>query len=258
MAPIPTRVFNDAAEMQQFYVDLQRRLRPDPEPKEPPQPEPPAAIEPPLPLPEPPLPPPPPALQRACTLRELRQIVPEIFGLPEALVFGDSRSPDYTTPRHLCFALARHLTTASLTRIGKTFGRDHSSVHNATSRMQWLIAELHEGLPESASLYEWVQTGFQILHRKDETRYERRRKRRRAYERRERERQERYRAARRTVQMVRDDNAGLGEHAVLAMSALEHANCARSSFGEANDCSVVASATGGGMTCHELAARSKF
>ena len=235
--------------MQQFYVDLQKRLRSDPEPKEPPQPEPPAAIEPPLPLPEPKLsPPPPPALQRACTLRELRQIVPEVFGLPEEMVFGDSRSPTYTAPRHFAFVLARHLTTASTTKIGRVFDRDHSSVHNATSRMRWLIAELHEGLPESASLYEWVQAGFQILHRKDEARYERQQERRRAYERRERERQERYRAARRAVQMVRDDNAGLGECAMLAMSALEHANCARPSFGEADDCSVVASATGGGLT----------
>jgi hypothetical protein len=48
--------------------------------------------------------------------------------------------------------------------------------------------------------------------------------------------------------MVRDDNAGLGERAMLEMSAFEHANCARSSFGEANDCSVVASATGEGLT----------
>ena len=247
MAPLPVHTFKDAAEMQQFYVDLQKRLRSDPEPKEPPQPEPPAAIEPPPPPPEP-LPPPPPPLRRASIFYDLRRIIPEVFNLPEEMVFGDSRSPTYTAPRHLAFALARHLTTASTTKIGRVFDRDHSSVHNATSRMRWLIAELHEGLPESASLYEWVQTGFQILHRKDEARYERQQERRRAYERRERERQERYRAARRAVQMVRDDNAGLGERAMLEMSAFEHANCARSSFGEANDCSVVASATGEGLT----------
>jgi hypothetical protein len=174
--------------MQQFYVDLQKRLRSDPEPKEPPQPEPPAAIELPPPLlelpPPPPPPPPPPVLQRACTLRELRRIVPEVFGLSEALVFGCSLCPDYTIPRHLCFALARHLTTASTTKIGKTFDRDHSSVHNAISRMRWLIAELHEGLPASASVFEWVETGCQILHRKDEIKYDKQRERRRAYERR--------------------------------------------------------------------------
>jgi len=245
MAPLPIRDFKDVAEMERFYSELAKRLRPGSEPLSPGPTKPakkPATEQRSNPLPPPP-PPPPPPLQRASDLRELPRLVARAFGIPENMLLGNSRRPVCTLPRHFCFALAYHLTTATTTKIGLEFGRDHSSVHNAISRLKWLIAELNEGLPAAASLYEWVETGSQILQRKDEQEHGEQR-RLRAKKRRElermRNRRARMEAAANRMQMVRDADAGCGKRTMLAMPALEHTDRARSSFSEAHDRSAVA------------------
>jgi len=245
MAPLPVHDFQSAAEMQEFYARLAQRLRPSLEPpprrrlpaaKTPPEPpaaetppEPPAAETPPEPErpPEPqlqPEKPPPLALQRSFMLRDIQRAVADAFGLSVADLLGPRRFVHHTTPRQLAMALARHLTAASLPLIGKQFNRDHSTVFNGVAKMQWLIAELHEGLPAYASLYEWVEIASQILKGKDKLYDEQREAGREECERRRLELQ-------RAVRVVSNSNAGHGERAVLAVPSAKRADSARPAAG---------------------------
>lgn len=93
------------------------------------------------------------ALGRATTL-QIVDIVSFCFAVPQAEVLGRSRSPRYTTPRHLAMTLAhrqlRGRTSGSLGAIGRVFGRDHTTVLHAIRKFGPLIEQVISALPPPA------------------------------------------------------------------------------------------------------------
>jgi len=81
------------------------------------------------------------AAARPVAPREVIEMVAAFFGTtPEALA-SRSRRRDVLVPRQLAMYLCRRFTDASLTEIGRDFGRDHPSVRNAIGSMERQILE---------------------------------------------------------------------------------------------------------------------
>ena len=64
------------------------------------------------------------------TIREIQQTVCAEFGISQADMLGRSRKASIVAARHHAMRLAR-ATGASLPKIGRSFNRDHSTVHAA-------------------------------------------------------------------------------------------------------------------------------
>jgi chromosomal replication initiator protein len=77
------------------------------------------------------------AQARQLTLPVIQKVVAEHFGLRIADLTGKRRTRSVTVPRQLAMALAKEITSFSLSEIGNAFGgRDHSTVLYAHKKIQ--------------------------------------------------------------------------------------------------------------------------
>jgi hypothetical protein len=80
----------------------------------------------------PPLPPRDPLpLELAPRLDDLKCIVAAVCAIEPRMFADPSRRRRYALPRQICMGLARELTPLSITRIAKSFSRDHTTVLHA-------------------------------------------------------------------------------------------------------------------------------
>jgi chromosomal replication initiator protein len=72
---------------------------------------------------------------RAATLEAIQTAAAEAFGLSRERLLARDRSPQVALARQVAMYLARELTNDSLPEIGRSFGRDHSTVVHAHKRV---------------------------------------------------------------------------------------------------------------------------
>ena len=66
------------------------------------------------------------------------------FGIPASVLLGRSRTRPLVIARHVAMYLCRELTDLSLVEIGKSFGRDHTTVMYAIDKVEELMASRHQ------------------------------------------------------------------------------------------------------------------
>lgn len=76
---------------------------------------------------------------RIPSLAEIRREVCEYFKITQAEMTSDRRKASLVLARHFAYYIARSLTGASLTQIGRAYKRDHSSVIHAIGKMEELV-----------------------------------------------------------------------------------------------------------------------
>ena len=76
---------------------------------------------------------------RIPSLAEIRREVCEYFKITQAEMMGSRRNASTVLARHFAYYIARSLTGASLTQIGRAYKRDHSSVIHAIGKMEELV-----------------------------------------------------------------------------------------------------------------------
>ena len=74
------------------------------------------------------------------TIREIQAAVSRAFGVTGIDLLSRRQDIRVARPRQVAVWLARHLTPCSLSEIGREFGRDHTSVGAAISRIDTLLA----------------------------------------------------------------------------------------------------------------------
>jgi chromosomal replication initiation ATPase DnaA len=62
------------------------------------------------------------------TLADIVWTVSTKYSIPKDVMLGRSRLRKFARPRQIAFLLARELTNASFSKIGRHFGRDHSTI----------------------------------------------------------------------------------------------------------------------------------
>ena len=75
------------------------------------------------------------------TADQIQKVVAEAFGVTVGDLTGERRTQQFVYPRQLAMYLCRELTDLSLPKIGNRFGRDHTTVHYAESKIARLIKE---------------------------------------------------------------------------------------------------------------------
>jgi chromosomal replication initiator protein len=86
---------------------------------------------------------------RAATLEAIQIAAAEAFGLSRERLLARDRSPHVALARQVAMYLARELTNDSLPEIGRSFGRDHSTVVHAHKRV---AADVAAGGPASGTV----------------------------------------------------------------------------------------------------------
>jgi len=86
----------------------------------------------------------------AGRIGDITTAVARHFGVSLAVLLSDSRAAHIVLARHTAIALARRLHGYSLMRLGKAFGRDHTSIDHALRR----IADLRDADPIYASQFD--------------------------------------------------------------------------------------------------------
>ena len=77
------------------------------------------------------------AHMRACTVEEVKSSVAYFFGMPVEELNRRSTVRAVTVPRQIAMYLARQITNASLTEIGREFGGlHHATVTHAIGRVE--------------------------------------------------------------------------------------------------------------------------
>ena len=76
---------------------------------------------------------------RIPSLSEIRREVCEYFKITQHELTGSRRNASLVLARHFAYYVARSLTGASLTQIGRAYKRDHSSVIHAVGKMEELV-----------------------------------------------------------------------------------------------------------------------
>jgi chromosomal replication initiator protein len=78
---------------------------------------------------------------RERRIRQVQDVVAQMFGLSTEELKTESRSRDVALPRQMAMYLAKQLTDASLSEIGQEFGgRHHTSVMHSISKVHHLRA----------------------------------------------------------------------------------------------------------------------
>ena len=88
--------------------------------------------------------------RRAVRLNDISNTICDMFGIDEASLQSESKSPVISHPRMLAMWLARKYTRAALSEIGKHFGRrSHTTVISAEDKVsQWMVNGKNLLLPE--------------------------------------------------------------------------------------------------------------
>ena len=73
--------------------------------------------------------------ERGIRIQDCRHAVERLMRISEGDMLGPSIERRFSWPRQIAMALAREMTGASLTRIGRHFRRDHSTVLHAIRRV---------------------------------------------------------------------------------------------------------------------------
>ena len=121
------------------------RIEPEPAP-------PPAASDPPP--PEESEPPP----HVGVLIEDIIRAVCSEFQLTKTELLAERRSHDVVRPRHVAFALCKHLTTRSLVEIGRRLGdRDHTTVLHGIRKMASILDATKDGMPHDATAAQWVR-----------------------------------------------------------------------------------------------------
>ena len=75
------------------------------------------------------------------SIKRIQDLVAERFSLTLDELCGEKRSQNIVYPRQVAMYLSRELTDSSLPKIGREFGRDHTTVIHATAKITRLIRE---------------------------------------------------------------------------------------------------------------------
>lgn len=73
------------------------------------------------------------------SLAEIRREVSEYFDISQMELMGIRRNSKLVLARHIAYFVARNITGASFTQIGRAYKRDHSSVVHACFKMDDLV-----------------------------------------------------------------------------------------------------------------------
>lgn len=76
---------------------------------------------------------------RTPSLSEIRREICDYFKITQHEMMSNRRKASLVLARHFAYYVARSLTGASLTQIGRAYKRDHSSVVHAVAKMEELV-----------------------------------------------------------------------------------------------------------------------
>ena len=79
--------------------------------------------------------------EKIITIEHIQRTVSGSFGLKLADMRGRTRTQAVAFPRQIAMYLARQLTHASLTEVGRAFGKDHTTVLHAVTKVEALVRE---------------------------------------------------------------------------------------------------------------------
>ncbi len=79
--------------------------------------------------------------EKIITIEHIQRKASEFFGLKLSDMRATTRSKAIALPRQIAMYLARQLTHASLTEVGRAFDKDHTTVLHAVGKIQALIQE---------------------------------------------------------------------------------------------------------------------
>jgi hypothetical protein len=93
------------------------------------------------------------------TVREVLQVVCDVWEVEMVELISARRSLDVMWPRKAAYALACKFTLRSLPEIGRHVGgRDHATVLSGKNRMQPLMDRVRDKIRPDASLRQWAET----------------------------------------------------------------------------------------------------
>ena len=90
---------------------------------------------------------------RIPSLSEIRREICDYFKITQHELMSSRRKASLVLARHLTYFIARNLTGASLTQIGRAYRRDHSSVVHAVAKMEELV-KVNSSLAEQYKFFE--------------------------------------------------------------------------------------------------------
>lgn len=95
---------------------------------------------------------------RRCTVRDVLNVVCDIWSVDLIDLISARRTHDVMRPRKAAYALVCKFTTKSLPEIGRHMGgRDHTSVLSGKNKMRPLMDRLRERLPPDAGIRQWAE-----------------------------------------------------------------------------------------------------
>jgi hypothetical protein len=99
-----------------------------------------------------------PAVHRRHTVRDVLNVVCDVWGVDLIDVVSQRRTLDVLRPRQAAYALACKFTTKSLPEIARLIGgRDHSSILHGRNKMRPLMVAVGEKIPRDAGLRQWAE-----------------------------------------------------------------------------------------------------
>lgn len=91
------------------------------------------------------------------TVEDVLRAVSCAWGIDRIHILSTIRTHDFMIPRLVVYALCCRLTRASLSRIGKAMGRDHSTVVSGRDKMRAKVAAVDASIRSGATALEWAQ-----------------------------------------------------------------------------------------------------
>jgi chromosomal replication initiator protein len=79
--------------------------------------------------------------EKVVTIEHIQRRAAEFFGLKLADMRATTRTKAIAFPRQIAMYLARQLTHASLTEVGRAFDKDHTTVLHAVTKVEALVRE---------------------------------------------------------------------------------------------------------------------
>jgi len=76
--------------------------------------------------------------------RQVVQVICDFFNVSEIDLLADRRCADLIYPRHLAFYLCKSCSTQSLTQIGRSFQRDHTTILSGIRKIERLVVDNHK------------------------------------------------------------------------------------------------------------------
>ena len=80
------------------------------------------------------------AIPRKPHLRDIVSVVAHFYDTTSVDIMSESHKPEHVAARHACFYISRIVCEKSYKAIGRDFGRDHSTIVSAVTRMEKRIA----------------------------------------------------------------------------------------------------------------------